>query len=74
MMVAHSTLHIYSTSSNITLAYNTGALAGMMFSIQVLSGIIIAMSYVAQEELSFATLDTRAGTLCAYDTQDEHRW
>jgi quinol-cytochrome oxidoreductase complex cytochrome b subunit len=34
-----------------------GASAGVMYSIQVVRGVMIAMSYVASEENAFSTLD-----------------
>ena len=55
--MVQSTLVLYSTSANLTVAYNLGATGGMVFGIQVLSGVIIAMSYVASDDYSFSTLD-----------------
>ena len=48
---------LYSTSSNLTVAYNVGAMAGVLYAVQVSSGIVVAMSYVASEEYSFSALD-----------------
>ena len=48
---------MYSTTSNLTIAYNVGAMGGVMYTLQVVSGVVIAMSYVASEEYSFPTLD-----------------
>lgn len=53
----HSTLVMYSTTANLTLAYNVGAMGGVMYALQVSSGIVIAMSYVASEDYSFPALD-----------------
>lgn len=49
---------MYSTTSNLTVAYNVGAMGGVMYTMQVISGVVIAMSYVASEEYSFPTLDS----------------
>lgn len=53
-----SMLCLYSTSANITLAYNLGAIGGVMYGLQVTSGILVAMTYVASDDHSFATLDS----------------
>ena len=53
----HATGVMYSTTANLTIAYNVGAGAGMMYTIQLVSGIAIAMSYVASEDYAFPTLD-----------------
>ena len=50
-------LCLYSTSANITLAYNLGAIGGVMYGLQVTSGILVAMTYVASDDHSFSTLD-----------------
>jgi len=50
-------LVVYSTSANITIAYNLGAIGGMAYGLQVASGILVAMTYVASDEYSFPTLD-----------------
>ena len=42
----HSTLSMYSTTANLTIAYNIGAIGGMMYALQVSSGI--AMCTVAE--------------------------
>ena len=54
----HGMLSIYTTSSNLTLAYNIGAAAGICFSVQVISGVLVALTYVASDACSFSTLDT----------------
>lgn len=56
-VVVQATGVMYSTTANLTIAYNIGAGAGMMYVVQVGSGVVIAMSYVASEEYSFSTLD-----------------
>lgn len=48
---------MYTTTANLTIAYNVGAAAGMMLGVQVASGVVIAMSYVASEDASFSMLD-----------------
>jgi quinol-cytochrome oxidoreductase complex cytochrome b subunit len=53
----HGMLSIYSTTSNLTVAYNVGATAGVSYALQVSSGLVIAMSYVASDAMSFCTLD-----------------
>ena len=50
-------LCIYSTTANITIAYNLGAIGGVMLGLQIASGVLVAMTYVASDEQSFATLD-----------------
>ena len=57
LVVLHGNLCIYSTSANLTVAYNMGAMVGVMFGVQVASGVCIAMSYVASEVMSFPALD-----------------
>ena len=57
VLPVHSMLCIYSTSSNITIAYNLGAIGGTMLAIQITSGILVGMTYVASDEQSFTTLD-----------------
>lgn len=47
----------YSTHSNLSVSYNLGASAGVMLALQIGSGILIAMSYVASAEQAFLTLD-----------------
>ena len=58
LLVLHTTLSMYSTTSSLSVAYNLGAMSGVMLSVQVISGIIIAMSYVASEVDAFMVLDT----------------
>lgn len=53
-----SMLCLYSTSANITLAYNLGAIGGVMYGLQVGSGILVGMTYVASDDYSFSTLDS----------------
>jgi len=52
-----SMLCIYSTTANITIAYNLGAIGGVMLGLQIASGILVAMTYVASDDNSFAALD-----------------
>lgn len=47
----------YSTHANLSIVYNMGAAAGIMLAIQIGSGIVIAMSYVASADVAFSTLD-----------------
>ena len=56
-VVVQSSGVMYSTSSSLTIAYNVGAMAGVLYAVQLSSGVIIAMSYVASEDASFSTLD-----------------
>ena len=60
VLPVQSMLCIYSTTANITLAYNLGAIGGVMYSLQVGSGILVAMTYVASDDHSFSTLDHRS--------------
>jgi len=53
----HSMLCIYSTTANITIAYNVGAIGGVMLCIQIASGVLVAMTYVASDVDSFMALD-----------------
>ena len=53
----HSSLVAYTTSANLSIAYNLGAIGGTMYMLQVASGVVIAMSYVASEDHSFSALD-----------------
>lgn len=48
---------MYSTTSNLTISYNLGAIGGVLYVMQVSSGLCVAMSYVASETESFHTLD-----------------
>jgi len=57
LVLMQGTLVMYSTTSNLTVAYNVGAAGGVMYGMQVTSGLVIAMSYVASDEGSFSTLD-----------------
>jgi len=50
-------LCIYSVTANLTIAYNLGAIGGVMLGLQIASGILVAMTYVASDECSFAALD-----------------
>lgn len=50
-------LCIYSVTANLTIAYNLGAMGGVMLGLQILSGILVAMTYVASDEQSFTALD-----------------
>ena len=57
LVTLHGSLCIYSTSASLTIAYNLGAIGGILYGMQVGSGLCVAMSYVASEEYSFPTLD-----------------
>ena len=46
LRLIHSTLCLYSTTANLTIAYNVGAIDGMTYALHVSSGVIIAMSYI----------------------------
>ena len=46
----------YSTSASLSAAYNLGALAGILYTVQLSSGVLIAMSYVASED-AYSALD-----------------
>ena len=48
---------IYSTTSLLTVMYNAGAAALLMYTLQVGSGILMVMMY-ASTEASFMLLDT----------------
>jgi len=50
-------LCIYSVTANLTIAYNLGAIGGMMLALQIASGILVAMTYVASDAHSFTALD-----------------
>ena len=49
---------MYSAPAALTVSYNVGALAGVMYGMQVASGITVAMSYVASDAAAFHALDT----------------
>ncbi len=53
----YGALCVYSTSANLTVAYNAGALAGTFYALQMASGIVIAMSYEASPAGAFVSLD-----------------
>ena len=53
----HTSLVVYATTANLTVCYNLGGLAGMLYGIQVLSGISMALSYVAEDSMAFCSLD-----------------
>ena len=62
----HSTLCIYSTSSNLTVCYNLGATAGVLYALQVFSGISIAMSYCSSDTHAFIVLDMLCISMLCY--------
>ena len=66
LVVPHGSLCVYTTSGNLTVSYNLGAIGGMLYGLQVASGLCVAMSYVASEALSFPTLDTVHHVLTHY--------
>nr|ADP88933.1 apocytochrome b [Diplonema papillatum]APQ44781.1 apocytochrome b [Diplonema papillatum] len=56
VLVAQGTLAMYSAPAALTASYNVGAMAAVMYAMQVLSGIMVAMSYVASDA-AFHALD-----------------
>nr|ATQ37454.1 apocytochrome b [Diplonema ambulator] len=54
----HATICTYSTHANLSTAYNMGAAAGIMLAVQIASGVLIAMSYVASDAEAFSALDS----------------
>ena len=48
---------IYTTHANLTLAYNMGALGGMALGVQITSGVLVGMTYVASDADAFVGLD-----------------
>lgn len=57
LLIVYGTLVTYSTHSNLNMMYNWGALVGIMVVVQLVSGVLLAWSYVANYELSFEVLD-----------------
>lgn len=57
LLIVYDTLVTYSTHSNLNMMYNWGALVGIMVVVQLVSGVLLAWSYVANYELSFEVLD-----------------
>nr|QHQ98621.1 apocytochrome b [Namystynia karyoxenos] len=47
----------YATHSNLTIMFNWGVLAGVMFGVQICTGIILAWSFVASDDISFVVVD-----------------
>lgn len=48
----------YSVTANLTIAYNLGAIGGVMLGLQITSGVLVAMTYVASDTQSFTALDS----------------
>jgi len=57
MLLVYGAGVTYSTHSNLNMMYNWGALVGIMVLVQLVSGVLLACSYVANYELSFEVLD-----------------
>jgi quinol-cytochrome oxidoreductase complex cytochrome b subunit len=44
---------IYPTPTNLSYAWSFGSLAGIFFALQIITGIFLAMHYVADANLAF---------------------
>ena len=53
----YSSACIYSTSANLTIAYNMGVLSLVFYAMQVGSGVLMAMAYNASTDHAFIVLD-----------------
>jgi hypothetical protein len=71
MLLVQGTLCIYSAPAALTAAYNVGALASLMYGLQVVSGLLVAMSYVASSD-AFHTLDILEGWYVACTNHQQH--
>ena len=58
-LTAYGALNIYSTTSSLTMSYNMGVLALVFFTLQMLSGVVMAMSYDGSTGGAFSSLDLR---------------
>ena len=54
--VFYNSLIVYPVPSNITYAWNLGISAGIMLFVQIVTGIILAMYYVPNADLAFASV------------------
>ena len=50
-------MSMYSPTAALSVAYNLGAIAGMAYGIQSISGVLMAMMYCGLEEHAYAALD-----------------
>lgn len=57
MLLVYGVFVTYSTHSNLSVMYNWGVLVGVMVAVQIVSGVIIAWSYVASYEHTFLVVD-----------------
>jgi hypothetical protein len=63
-------LVLYTCTSSLPITYNAGAMAGVMYGAQVLSGVLMCMLYSADEHTAYALLDSGCplwsthGSLC----------
>ena len=57
LLMLQGMLCTYSTSAALSASYNLGAIAGVLYTVQLSSGVAIAMSYVASED-AYSALDT----------------
>jgi ubiquinol-cytochrome c reductase cytochrome b subunit len=44
---------VYPTPTNLSYAWSFGSLAGIFFSLQMITGIFLAMHYIANADLAF---------------------
>lgn len=71
LKIFHQHLTIYPTPSNLNYAFNFGSLAGIVLSIQIVTGILLAMHYVSNTELAFSSVihlmtDVPSGAILRY--------
>jgi quinol-cytochrome oxidoreductase complex cytochrome b subunit len=62
---------LYPTPINFSYAYSFGSLVGIIFAIQIITGIFLAMHYTAHTELAFSSVihimnDVKNGYLVRY--------
>ena len=57
MRFAHDTIITYPTPKNLNFWYAFGAILTFMLGIQILTGIVLAMHYVANAGLAFDSVD-----------------
>lgn len=62
---------LYPTPINFSYAYSFGSLVGLVFAIQIVTGIFLAMHYTAHTELAFSSVihimtDVKNGYLIRY--------
>ena len=53
----HHELHEYPTPKNLNYFWNFGSLAGIVLSIMIVSGIVLAMNYTAHTDYAFASVE-----------------